>query len=77
MPLACRICIMHKGLLGSEVKSLPKTEEELWDHLESEHHVIVKREGESAEQATARFLKKYPDAVNCEDCKRRGAPWTK
>jgi hypothetical protein len=75
MPLACTICITTVGLRGSEIDKLPTTKEELYEHMEKVHHVVVKRAGESSEQALARFLKTYPEASTCEDCKRRGAPW--
>jgi hypothetical protein len=60
MPLACKICILKKGLSGSEVSSLPKTDEELYEHLESEHQLIVLREGEDREAAKKRYYEKYP-----------------
>lgn len=76
MPLACKICIAEKGLRGSEIASLPKTEEELFDHIESAHHRPVVREGETQQQAMERFLKKHPDAASCQDCIAAGAPWS-
>lgn len=75
MALACKICIMKKGLRGSEIASLPQTEEELIEHIEREHHMPVRREGESEQQAKERFLKKYPEAANCPECVEAGAPW--
>ncbi len=75
MALACKICIATKGLSGSDLAALPQTEEELFVHLEKEHHIVVTREGESIEAATERFLSTYPEARTCEDCRQRGAPW--
>ena len=60
MALACKICILQKGLRGSEIASLPQNEEELADHMEKVHHMPVTREGETDEEALERFLKKYP-----------------
>ena len=62
MSLACKICIATKGLRGSEIDSLPKNEEELMEHMKRVHHMPVIREGETREQATKRFLEKYPEA---------------
>jgi len=51
---ACKICILTRGLRGSDLANLPKTEDELFEHLEKVHGITVAREGETAEQATAR-----------------------
>jgi hypothetical protein len=51
---ACKICILTRGLKGSELDQLPKTDEELYDHLERVHGYIVVREGETREQAEQR-----------------------
>jgi len=75
MALACKICIAEKGLRGSEIASLPKTEEELFDHIEAVHHRPVVREGETPKEAMERFLKKHPDAASCQECIEAGAPW--
>jgi hypothetical protein len=53
MPIACKICILTRGLKGWEL-ALPKTDEELYDHLERVHGYIVMREGETREQAEQR-----------------------
>lgn len=76
MALACKICIARSGLRGSEIGSLPQTEEELFEHIESVHHMPVRREGETEEEAQARFLEKYPEARDCAECREAGAPWT-
>lgn len=77
MPIACKICIAQKGLGGSEIGSLPKTEEELMDHMEKVHHMPVQREGETHEQCIKRFLEKHPEAKTCLECIAAGAEWTK
>lgn len=77
MPIACKICIMEKGIRGSDLKDMPQTEEDLIDHLESVHHMPVIREGETPEQCTKRFLEKYPEARTCPECIEAGAEWTK
>ena len=41
--IACKICIIMKGLKGSELDKCPyvfKTEEEFFKHLKEEHGVI-------------------------------------
>lgn len=75
MALACKICILEKGLKGSEIGDLPKNEEGLLAHIEEVHHLPVMMKGETQEAAIERFLKKYPQARTCEDCKKKGAPW--
>lgn len=77
MPLACKICVMTRGIRSSEIGSLPQNEEELADHLEAVHHMPVTREGETDAQAQARFLAKYPEARTCSECIAARAPWTK
>ena len=49
---------MRKGLKGSELDKLPKTEEELWDHIEKEHNICVQHPDESRSQAMERFINK-------------------
>jgi hypothetical protein len=56
MPIACKLCIAEKGLHGSEIGALPKDEDELAEHLEREHHLVVRREGESQADADQRCL---------------------
>ncbi len=44
---ACKICIMTKGLRGSELDTCGycfETEEEFIEHLEKEHNLIVKED---------------------------------
>jgi hypothetical protein len=76
MPIACKICIAQRGLRGSDLASLPTNDEELAEHMESVHHMPVIREGETEEQAIARFLKAHPEAKTCPECCAVGAPWT-
>lgn len=75
MALACSICIMRKGLRGSEIGALPQNEAELAEHMERVHHTPVIRNGETEEQAIKRFLETYPDARNCPECRKAGAKW--
>ena len=68
MAIACKWCILTKGLKGSEIASLPQTEEELCQHIESAHHIPVRREGETVEAARERFQTENPEAggPNCQ-----------
>lgn len=75
MPIACKICIMEKGLRGNEINI--KTEEELINHIEKVHHIPVRREGETYEQCIKRFLENYPEAKTCPECIAAGAEWTR
>jgi len=71
---ACKLCIMTKGLLGSQIDSLPDAEdsEGIARHIESEHHIAVRREDESEEAALKRFRDAYPEAggpsCKCPSC---------
>jgi hypothetical protein len=75
MAIACKFCILTKGLKGSEIGSLPQTEEELFRHIEAVHHIPVRREGESEEAGLGRFQRENPEAggpnCRCPDCRRR------
>jgi hypothetical protein len=81
MALACRFCIMTRGLKGSEIASLPRTDEQLFEHIEREHHIPVRREGETPEQCRERFYRENPEAADPATCRcpacqesRRAAP---
>lgn len=77
MALACKICIARKGLRGGEIGDLFQSEEELFDHMEKVHHMLVQREGETHEECIRRFVNKYPEAKTCPECIVVGAEWTK
>ncbi len=62
------ICIATKGLRGSDIGGLPQTEEELAEHMERVHHMIVIRKGETLEQATERCDRLYPERLRCAEC---------
>lgn len=66
MAHACKLCIMTKGINGGDVASLPQTEEEFFDHLEREHHVVIPREGESQDDADRRVL---ASGFACDECR--------
>jgi len=68
MPIACKYCIATVGLKGSDMAKLPKTEEELFRHIERDHHIPVKRDNETREETKARFQQENPEAggPNCK-----------
>jgi hypothetical protein len=49
--------------------------EELAVHLEACHHLLTMREGETYEQAVARFVEEHPEARECKQCRGVAAPW--
>lgn len=76
MPALCKWCLIDHTLHGSDIASLPQTEEELAEHIESEHHTAVQRPGETEEECTRRFYAAYPEALDprtckCPECKAR------
>jgi len=61
---------MEHGIKGSELQENHlETENDLIEHIESEHHIPVTREGEMEEETLERFYKQYPEAKNPETCK--------
>ncbi len=74
MAMACKYCIMTHGLKGSEIANLPQTDEEFHNHIEREHHIPVRRKGETDEQCMARFKLENPEAggpnCKCPSCVR-------
>jgi len=69
MPLACKYCILTRGLKGSEIPNLPETDEQLYQHIEAEHHIPVRRENETELQCKERFYRDNPQARNPATCK--------
>lgn len=72
MAIACKYCILTKGLKGSDVVKLPQTDEEFFNHIEREHNICVMRENETKEQAWERFVRENPEAggpnCKCPEC---------
>jgi hypothetical protein len=57
---------MEKGLKGSEIESRSfSSDKALVDHVESVHHLAVKREGETDDEADARFREQFPGWKEC------------
>ena len=76
MATICKYCIMEHGIKGSDLKKYDlKTDEDLINHIESEHHIAVQRDGETEEECMKRFYKQFPEAKDrrtckCPECKR-------
>lgn len=72
MGLACRYCIADKGLRLSS-PWIFESEEEFFDHLEMEHDLVIRRDGESDAEAQARVKAKNPrigtESCQCPSCK--------
>ena len=70
----CKICVMTKGLRGSELNQWPDVSdiEGRAQHIESVHHIPVGRDGETEEQTMERFRREYPKAgtaaCQCPSC---------
>lgn len=77
MAFACKLCIAKHGLRGNDIKHLPQTEAELAEHVESVHHIAVRRPDETEAQAWARLVDAHPEVLTCKECIEVGAPWTK
>ena len=69
MRRACKLCVLRDGIRGSNIDRLLKTEEELLDHLESEHHTPCRREWETSDECWTRFIQAYPEAKDPRTCK--------
>lgn len=63
MAHACKLCIISKGIT---IRDTFATEDELFDHLESEHHMVVPREGETQQDADRRIL---AGDTACAECR--------
>jgi len=74
MAIACKYCIATKGLKGTDIKRLPQTDEEFANHVEKEHHIPVRREGETEQQTMERFHRENPEAggpnCKCPSCNK-------
>lgn len=71
----CSYCIATKGLRGADIKNWPSTDDDeaKYRHIESEHHIPVRREGETVQQCQERFAREQPDAggpnCKCPQCR--------
>lgn len=69
--ITCKYCVATKGLTMSS-DHIFKTDEELFNHIEMEHDIPVKRKGETEEECMVRFKAKNSRAggpdCQCPDC---------
>ena len=69
----CTKCIAQFGFRFSDKSKTFETDEELYEHMENVHGMVVMREGETEEQAEERCTKKGIIAnraiCQCEECK--------
>jgi len=68
---ACLYCVMERGLRGDEIPDLPLAgdTQAIAHHIESVHHIPVVRDGETLEEARARFAKEQPEAADPATCR--------
>lgn len=68
--ILCPMCLLSKGLDDENRDEVTfDTEEEFADHMESEHHIPVQKEGLTEEENMVRFREKYPEAKDTKTCK--------
>lgn len=74
----CSYCIATKGLKGSDLDKWPGLDdtEAQCQHIERDHHIPVKRKGETGAQCLKRFRREQPEAggphCKCPSCQRDG-----
>jgi len=70
--IACKYCLLPGGAGVSMAKGVFKSDDELFDHIEEEHDLIIRRKDETAEEAKARVEAKNPRIggpdCRCPDC---------
>lgn len=69
MGIGCPYCLLPGGKgIGPSIGGIFETDEDFANHLESEHDLVVRREGETDEQAWAR-VKAKNQRIGTEDCR--------
>ena len=72
--MVCKICVSQKGYRLANKESSFGVDNELYDHVENEHGIPVRRDGETRKQAKKRCREKgitnNKDTCQCGDCKR-------
>ena len=72
----CSYCVATKGLRGSDLGKWPALDdhEAQARHIESEHHIPVRREGETVAECKERFAREQPEAggpnCKCPSCQK-------
>ena len=59
MAWVCKLCIMERGLKGSDLSQWPESPDDAWiaEHMGREHGLVVRLAGETAEAALVRVAK--------------------
>lgn len=69
----CPYCVATKGTKGTDLVKGGKKDldddEKFFRHLEDEHNIPVRREGETEEQTMERFYRDHPEAKDSTTCK--------
>ena len=65
--IGCKYCLLPGGK-GIRLSDCFETDEEFFDHIESEHHIPVRRDGERNAETMERFRREKPEAggPNCK-----------
>lgn len=72
----CTYCIATRGLRGADLDQWPSSDDHdaQAHHIESAHHIPVRREGESEADTMIRFQREQPEAggpmCRCPSCRR-------
>lgn len=76
MKVACKLCIMAKGLKGDDILgNLFESEEDMYQHLEKDHGVPVRRENETDAECQERFKRENPAAVIDDEMNKDRVEW--
>ena len=67
--MVCKLCVARRGLRGADIANAPSSEAELVEHIERDHHMPVRRDDETDEQALKRLRLAYPESADIETCK--------
>lgn len=67
----CRWCIADHGLQGIDLDRWPDVGDydAIVKHIESEHHIPVRRDGETEDEASERMCREYPEIGDRAKCK--------
>lgn len=75
----CKYCVMEFGVKGSDLENWPEPDDDeaIAKHIESVHHIPVRRKNETPAECLERFKREQPDAggpncrcPRCEDDRR-------
>lgn len=67
--LACKICLSRNDVPVEKLDQIFLTEDDFVVHLERDHHIPIRKEGETYARARRRFLLENPEAYDVRTCK--------